>query len=100
MADYIKRDAVLRIISDAPRFYLNDMIRADAMRGYVKRLPAADVRENEYTTDKNGTPSLFECEKCGWEDWDTYTGDGFVYCPGCGRKIKSGADMRGKKDNA
>lgn len=40
---------------------------------------------------KADIPSLFECSKCGWFDWDTYTTDTGVYnfCPNCG------ADMRG-----
>ncbi len=102
MGDYIKREDALHAlcVDCAARHIFKRGLKCsnDAtckVFDRVSTLPAADVRENEYTTDKNGTPSLFECEKCGWEDWDTYTGDGFVYCPGCGRKIKSGADMRG-----
>ena len=97
MADYIKRDSVLQIISDAPRFYLNDMIRADAMRDCVKRLLAADVRENvrgrwiEY----NGLVSdLLVCSEC--ERYFIGSGDEYDYnfCPNCG------ADMRGETDDS
>ena len=96
MDDYIKREDAIKICK-TPNYNIHDILFAlKTIHGKI--IPAANARENEYTTDKNGTPSLFECEKCGWEDWDTYTGDGFVYCPGCGRKIVEYADMRGDRD--
>lgn len=38
------------------------------------------------------TSSLFECSKCGWFDWDTYTTDTGVYnfCPNCGADMRKG----------
>ena len=44
---------------------------------------------------KADTPSLFECSKCGWCCWDTYTSDTgkFNFCPKCG------ADMRKRGDD-
>lgn len=99
MIDYIRREDAKHLLC---RFCMGELMckhHGDCNRmEVVNKIPASDVRENEYTTDKNGTPSLFECEKCGWESWDTYTCDTFVFCPGCGRKIISGAEMGGEKD--
>ena len=95
MAEYIKRDAVLQIISDAPRFYLNDMIRADAMRDHVKRLPAADVRENVigkwiiYNELVSDMCVCSECERYFIGSDDKYD---YNFCPNCG------ADMRGEEN--
>ena len=51
------------------------------------------VREKGENLRKD-TPSLFECSKCGWSDWDTYTGDTSVYnfCPNCGADMRKGED--------
>lgn len=50
--------------------------------GVVVREKGENLRED--------TPSLFECSKCDWTDWDTTTGDTGVYnfCPSCGSDMR------------
>ena len=92
--EYIRRDAVLLIISDAPRLYLNDVVRADRISTAVKKLPAADVRENvrgEWVDDERRPMSdpRLQCSNCGSIEIPLVK---WNYCPVCG------AEMRGEKD--
>lgn len=50
------------------------------------------VREKGENLKANILPSLFECSKCGWFDWDTYTNDtgGYNFCPNCGADMRKG----------
>lgn len=97
MDDYIKREAVFQIISDAPRLYLNDVIRADTIRQAVKKLPAADVRENVRGEWKNIGGDEWCCVFCGYiisteGSWEHPLEVGKCFCSNCG------ADMR-KEEN-
>jgi hypothetical protein len=77
-------------VYDPPNTYKATMgDTADAVLADVLLANGVVVREKGENL-KADTPSLFECSKCGWCDFDTYTADTGVYnfCPNCG------ADMR------
>ena len=56
----------------------------------VEKVPSVDaVLVRHGYNVKDDSPSLFECSICGWEDYDTYTGDTdtYNYCPNCGARM-------------
>lgn len=47
------------------------------------------VKEQTCHNLKAEWPSLFECDECGYDNSDTYTGSepNFKFCPNCGAKV-------------
>lgn len=86
MSDLIKREDALEAIKTAELGQEYDEVEK------VPSVDAVPVRHG-YNV-KDDSPSLFECSICGWEDYDTYTGDTdtYNYCPNCGARMDGGKD--------
>ena len=81
MSDLIKRNDALEAIKIAELGQEYDEVEN------VPSVDAVPVRHGYNVRDDY--PSLFECSICGWEDYDTYTGDTatYNYCPNCGARM-------------
>ena len=86
MAEYIEREAYIRIVKDIPIGGSVAAMMADA-------IPAADVapvRHGRWGTHSDRPDSLI-CSvcNCGFDMWKH---DLHNYCPNCGAKMDGGAD--------
>ena len=85
MAEYIEREAYIRIVKDIPIWGSVAAMMADA-------IPAADVapvRHGRWGTHSDRPDSLI-CSvcNCGFDMWKH---DSHNYCPNCGAKMDGGA---------
>ena len=106
MAEYIDREAVERLVSDACKECREaclefDGIYADChqclferVKDGVPKIPAADVAPVRHATDiyhKAHGHCEFKCSLCGVEigvvEGGELDGGKFRYCPGCGAKL-------------
>lgn len=67
---------------------------------WINHAPTVDAVEVVHGYNVKDYDSAFQCSVCGWEDWDTMTGDTekHNFCPNCGAKmdgerIEQWADM-------
>ena len=86
MAEYIEREAYIRIVKDIPIWGSVAAMMADA-------IPAADVtpvRHGRWGTHSDRPDSLI-CSvcNCGFDMWKH---DPHNYCPNCGAKMEEGAE--------
>ena len=87
MAEYIEREAAIRVVNGQSSFTMTRSSLIDS----IGKLPAADVvpvvhgRWVEYQI-----PPIICCSNC---DWATGIEEkNFQYCPNCGAKMDGGAD--------
>ena len=87
MAEYIDRNALIEHIRKDPLF---DLVEQYGITGVIESFPASDVQPVVHGKNlKKEYPTLFQCNVCGCEDWDTSEvnyGE-YNYCPNCGAKM-------------
>ena len=90
MAEYIEREAVIRVVNEQSSFTMTRSGLIDS----ISKLPAADVAPVRHGQWEPGNPI---CPICGgnkfkdldadiWCDWQP------DFCPNCGAKMDGGAD--------
>lgn len=81
MAD---RERLIALIEEAYYCSIEELADHLLANGVVVREKSENLKAD--------TPSLFECSKCGWCCWDTYTSDTgkFNFCPHCGADMRKG----------
>ena len=93
MSDFISRESAVYSVTQYAKFLWDKFHEPCNLAGIIdainnaKTIDAVEVRHG-YNV-KDDSPSLFECSICGWEDYDTYTGDTdtYNYCPNCGARM-------------
>lgn len=100
MAEYIEREAVMKIIDDYGCTHGGTLGShsgaVDVVGSAIYKLPAADVapvKHGHWEYDKHFR--FAECSKCEAEfyicDLEEISGDGFInFCPNCGAKMDGG----------
>lgn len=96
MAEYIKRDALMRRLELTPLLENNEL--RDGVVDLVLKFPAADVvevRHGEWVLERepNGKPYCFHCSACDGDFHHIGIKTATDYCPNCGAKMdgKDGA---------
>ena len=99
MAEYIEREAVMKIIDDYGCTHGGTLGShsgaVDVVGSAIYKLPAADVvpvKHGHWIEQENWVPDdyYYTCSVCG-EDYNTIDGSpDYNYCPNCGARMDGG----------
>ena len=87
MAEYIEREAAIRVVNGQSSLTMTRSGLIDSIR----KLPAADVApvvHGRWVPTK--APFMNECEDCSVCGYRTVWGHRYNYCPNCGAKMDGG----------